>query len=552
MRGFPFSGAGTILAIQNSLFVAGLPHGMVRSPDQGKTWHSCWTEQTAAPISCLVASPNFNRDRVVLAGTDGDGILRSTDGGRFWHLENFGLRTFSILSMATAPFWGRREVIFAGTDAGIYQSPNGGRAWRPIGEELADKRVTALLVSPNFSEDMTLFAGTERHGLYQSKDGGLSWELFPLTPSDFENINCLLLAREDELLVGTGTDGILRAKTDGSSCEVVAPMASPVFCLMDSGDQLFAGSSEGGFLSSTNSGETWKSEPGLNARRFNWLSVADESTLLAAGVTEGVWISRDAGAHWEETLTDQEDLIPLDVAVSHASFWLGAANGVLVSRDKGATWQQTLPSEMPISAIACAEERVWAGTESGQLLVTKDDGATWLPLDIPTNTPGRITLAVSPEFIEDPTLVAALTDEMRKRVQLWRSTDGGDHWHLWLDERTDWQAVRLSLNGLQAQESTLALGTKFMRHDGDRWQASEITTAEAPISALLTTPDPRLILAAVADEMLFSKDGEDWQKFSQGMEGASIVALQRSPKFTSDGTVWGLSTEGEIWKCLLA
>ncbi len=334
-RGFPFSGAGTILAIQNSLFVAGLPHGMVRSPDQGKTWHSCWTEQTEAPISCLVASPNFNRDRVVLAGTDGDGILRSTDGGRFWHLENFGLRTFSILSMATAPSWGRREVIFAGTDAGIFQSPNGGRAWRPIGEELRDKRVTALLVSPNFSEDKTLFAGTESHGLYQSKDGGLSWELFPLAPSDFENINCLLLARQDELLVGTGTDGILRAKTDGSSCEVVAPMASPVFCFMDSGDQLFAGSSEGGFLSSTNSGETWKSEPGLNARHFNWLSVADEYTLLAAGVTEGVWISRDAGAHWEETLTDHEDLIPLDLAVCTCIVLAGSSQwGIGVQRPR--------------------------------------------------------------------------------------------------------------------------------------------------------------------------------------------------------------------------
>jgi photosystem II stability/assembly factor-like uncharacterized protein len=524
---------------------------MVRSPDQGKTWHSCWTEQTEAPISCLVASPNFNRDRVVLAGTDGDGILRSTDGGRFWHLENFGLRTFSILSMATAPSWGRREVIFAGTDAGIFQSPNGGRAWRQIGEELKDKRVTALLLSPNFVEDKTIFAGTERQGLYQSKDGGLSWVLFPLTPSDFENINCLLLAGEDELLVGTGTDGILRAKTDGSSCAVVAPMASPVFCFMDSGDQLFAGSSEGGFLSSTNSGGTWKSGPGLNARRFNWLSVADESTLLTAGVTEGVWISRDAGAHWEETLTDHEDLIPLDLAVVPPYFWLGAANGVWVSKDRGSTWEQALVSETPIPAIACAEGRAWAVTGSRVISMTEDGGTTWLHVDLPIGKSGLIALEVSPNFVADQTLVAVAADETRNQIQLWRSTDGGDHWQLWLDERTDWLAVRLSLNGLQAQESTLALGTKIMWHDGDRWQASEITTAEAPISALLTTSDPRLILAAVADDLLASNDGQNWQKFSEGMEGVSMVALHPSPNFAKDRTVWGLSTEGEIWECVL-
>lgn len=100
----------------------------MRSADGGQTWGRCYTEQVEALVISLAASPNFRRDRVLLAGTDGAGILRSIDGGRHWQLSNFGLRDYEIFDLAAAPVWERYEYAFAVSEGGLYQSPNGGRA----------------------------------------------------------------------------------------------------------------------------------------------------------------------------------------------------------------------------------------------------------------------------------------------------------------------------------------------------------------------------------------------------------------------------------------
>jgi photosystem II stability/assembly factor-like uncharacterized protein len=180
-----------------------------------------------------------------------------------------------------------------------------------------------------------------------------------------------------------------------------------------------------------------------------------------------------------------------------------------------------------------------------------DGGTTWQSLETPIGNLAISTLLVSPHFAEDQTLVAAVIDEKGHQVRLWRSTDGGDQWQLWLDEKTDWLSVRISLSGVQGQHSALGLGTKLLTRAGEGWRTKEITTFEAPIAALLTTPDPQLIIAAVADELIASSDGETWESFSEGLDGASIVALQRSPEFANDRTIWGLSRDGEVWKRLV-
>ncbi len=200
-RGIPFWRINTVLSRGQSLWLAGMPHGILRSTDHGRSWSQCWIDQTEAPVLALAASPDYSRDRVLLAGTDGDGILRTTDGGRHWELSNFGLREFAILDLALAPSWDRYEYAFAVSESGLYQSPNGGRAWRQLDLGLPDLAPTCLALTPTFAQDRTLFAGTQEGQLFVSNDAGHSWRL---AAAGLEPVNALQVTAQGTLLLGAG------------------------------------------------------------------------------------------------------------------------------------------------------------------------------------------------------------------------------------------------------------------------------------------------------------------------------------------------------------
>jgi photosystem II stability/assembly factor-like uncharacterized protein len=230
----------TALVADDFLFAAG-PGGMARSIDNGRSWQLCWLDQIESAVTCLAASPNFSRDRALLAGTGGDGILRSTDGGRHWELSNFGLREFAVLALVVAPRWERREVAFAATEGGLYRSPNGGRAWKRIGA--GPKGVTqCLAVSHQFASDATVFAGTESNGLYKSTDGGQQWKR---VRGAAKTINGLLRG-PDGLWVGTNA-GVAHLADGGQTWETIETRA-PVLCLAKRDDKVYAGTSDGTLL----------------------------------------------------------------------------------------------------------------------------------------------------------------------------------------------------------------------------------------------------------------------------------------------------------------
>ena len=68
-----------------------------------------------------------------LAGTLEDGVFSSTDRGGRWGAWNFGLFDLNVLCLALSPTWTRDETVYAGTETGLYRSTNGGRAWRHSG-----------------------------------------------------------------------------------------------------------------------------------------------------------------------------------------------------------------------------------------------------------------------------------------------------------------------------------------------------------------------------------------------------------------------------------
>jgi photosystem II stability/assembly factor-like uncharacterized protein len=155
---------------------AGALGGVMRSRDRGQTWRVAVLPSPPPLVSCLVVSPAFAEDGVLVAGTVEDGIIHSNDRGESWRRWNFGLLDLSVLALAISPAFAADETLFAGTETALFVSTNGGRAWKESGFPPDAASVLSLAISPHYVIDGVILAGTERHGLWRSADRGGSWE----------------------------------------------------------------------------------------------------------------------------------------------------------------------------------------------------------------------------------------------------------------------------------------------------------------------------------------------------------------------------------------
>ena len=159
----------------HSIFT-GATGGLFRSENGGQNWQ--WIALPSPPptITTLIISPNFVQDGVLLAGTLEDGVFCSSDRGGHWSAWNFGLLDLSILCMAISPNFSDDETIYVGTESGMFRSTNGGRAWREVDLPIGFEPVISLAISPRYAFDHALFIGPESQGLFSSLDEGHSWQ----------------------------------------------------------------------------------------------------------------------------------------------------------------------------------------------------------------------------------------------------------------------------------------------------------------------------------------------------------------------------------------
>lgn len=183
----------------------------------------------------ITYSPFVTEKRQVFFGTRYDGIHRSDDDGKSWHrvLDTGGLWVDAIVP---SPNQKENGFVFSSVRGdGIYRSDSGGRKWslisnKEIGETLKQFPNSAipLVVSPDFANDGTLFAGTIS-GLYESVDQGVSWGKIAdagSMPNDGAILAIALspeFAADGEILVSVKGRGLQRSQNRGESFKKVAP-----------------------------------------------------------------------------------------------------------------------------------------------------------------------------------------------------------------------------------------------------------------------------------------------------------------------------------------
>jgi photosystem II stability/assembly factor-like uncharacterized protein len=224
-------GAGEHLFAANSLTVR-------RSTNGGVTWTGSGPGSSAGAIHCLAVSPNYASDKLLLLGLDytppvgtSGGIWVSVNGGTSWQPVNTGLPRYPYVNVIVfSPNYASDRTVFAGLSqpgrgGGVFKSTDGGSTWRACNTGLEfdpekGPEVTALAVSPAFTTNHMVYAGTQGYGVYRSTDSGEHWERLPDGPY---NPDIRVLS------VPSGMDGVLAA-TWGGSVESYAPeVATPTY-----------------------------------------------------------------------------------------------------------------------------------------------------------------------------------------------------------------------------------------------------------------------------------------------------------------------------------
>jgi photosystem II stability/assembly factor-like uncharacterized protein len=559
------------VAHNGALFAGALSGDLFVSFDYGRTWEaSLVPAEKKATVTFILPSPRFRQDGTTFAATDGGGLLVSRNSGKRWEDSSFGLGDENVLALACAPDWSRRETMFAATMEGVAISVNGGRAWRQTSLALDEDIVDVLAVSPTFDQDHIVYAGTENGSLYESTDGGRTWELLQETIGEGP-LNCLWLAPDlsesGKMVAGVG-NRIYVTKDGGVSWQLAKEMPNAVLTLAGDDQVVLAGMHDAGICKSTDGGFTWaNASEGLDARGFARL-VAHDEMMYVLGPQEGLWVSADQGATWKP-LPALVPYYPLTAFARDDRGTLLVASqegGILRSMDGGQQWD-TVSDQVGVQAMAMlpGTKSGLAGIGNGALLKTQDGGSTWEPAGIPCQRQEILSIVVSPNFEQDHTILMGTaipaTSTQQGRVALWRSTNGGETWKQVTTQVTQarWIDISLPVGVIEGapEQAILATGPyclRPLRKAKDVWISTRVDPNGANtlgVVALGQVDEGGQIYAATGNGVYRSIDGgRTWQPFGEGLRGSSFIgiAMVCAEGDAEKAVLYALSLGGALWK----
>ncbi|MGQ9518088.1 MAG: WD40/YVTN/BNR-like repeat-containing protein, partial [Anaerolineae bacterium] len=306
-----------------------------------------------------------------------------------WSPLTQGLWGGVIRTLVISPQFAQDRTLFAGTEAGgVYRSLNAGESWTAVNQGLADLHIRSMAISPRFATDRTLYVGTESGRLFRSTDAGASWQEMP-SPSNMPLTAIGLSPQypsDPTMMLGFLNAGIFVSPDMGTTWlnamwhrrAVVRFVFSPQYA---SDHTVWAVITWGGIYRSTNAGASWTLQTGeLTNNDFTAMVMAPSAfgrMLIASTQHHGLYRSSDDGSSWEPMPAAGLDTWAVrDLAVS-PGFGQGSDR-----RLYAATWQG-----------------VYASTDAGA-------SWTWLSNGISETLNSINVLAISPDFSADNTLFA--------------------------------------------------------------------------------------------------------------------------------------------------
>jgi photosystem II stability/assembly factor-like uncharacterized protein len=161
--------------------------GLWRSYDAGKTWTPIGDQLATLGVTDLQCVPN-DTNTLYLATGDMDGgaipsvgLLKSTDNGKTWHATglsftlNQGINLGNILIDPT-----NVKTLYVATNNGVMKSTDSAHTWRQL-TTWSDNSVSNIEMNPG--NHSLIYATTFNGVYYYSPDGGTTWNQPPSLPA---------------------------------------------------------------------------------------------------------------------------------------------------------------------------------------------------------------------------------------------------------------------------------------------------------------------------------------------------------------------------------
>jgi len=318
-------------------------------------------------INSIAIDPT-DHNQLYLA-TDRSGILKSRDGGLTFEALNEGFINRNIGGFVSEDAL-YLSSLYDGDFGGIFSSVDAGRSWKLNANQVAlkGKNVISLAVSPVNSR--LLFAGTYE-GLLRSDDGGLSWR--PVTGVLPRPTTAAKAARGKILPVST-------------AARLPETKIFDVRFSTAAANTVYVATAQGLFESSDN-GTTWKKTSGLVSAGAVYKVVlhGSDPNWIIAQLSNRVYVSGDRAATWIEARVGESVMKINDLTFGEAPgrILAGTSHGLFESVDGGKSWNRGT-SGLPMIPV-------------NQFNVSRKQPSLMYFLSLPQN-------------------------------QIYRSTDGGEHW----------------------------------------------------------------------------------------------------------------------------
>ncbi len=314
-----------------TIMVATAGQGILRSNDDGKTWHRLGLEEAIefdGVVRALAVDPT--QPLRAYAGAD-CGLCISDDGGAHWRRARGDIEGMTVWSIAIDP--NDPQVLYAGTGApsrsALFKSLDRGETWSRLSPEIPEfcqgvnrPRMLTICVDPDDSRQV--WFGVEEGGAWRSRDGGASFERLDdprkaIRSSDIHAITILSkTATAPKTTIVLTVNAVHVSSDDGETWDVKLSKqrfdglyyTRTVMAVPGSDSDLLMAIGDGtpGFKTrlcrSTDRGHTWATtdiETPPNSTFWALGSHAADPALIYAGTKYGdLFRSRDGGCSWQK------------------------------------------------------------------------------------------------------------------------------------------------------------------------------------------------------------------------------------------------------------
>jgi photosystem II stability/assembly factor-like uncharacterized protein len=407
-------------------------------------------------------------------------------------------------------------------------------SWVPVGPDGGDGR--SFAADPSNAQH--LYLGTTNSWVYQTEDGGASWQ------------RLAKLSKNDDLIL----DNIVVDESDPKTLMVGA-------WILDH--------PEGGLFISHDAGKSWTSVEAMKGQSILALTQApSDPKILIAGTLRGVYRSEDSGVHWTQITPlgsmelHEVESIAIDPKDPH-TIYAGTWHLPWKTTDGGANWhniKQGLIDDSDVFSIIIDPSLpsvVYTSACSG--IYRSDNGGELYRKMQGIPMTARRTRVLMLDPTNRNTVYAGTTEG------LYKTLDGGVNWRrmtgpdviindVYVDPKNP-QHVLLATDRSGVLESDDSAAT---------FKGSNTGFSQRQVSSLLVdAKTPQTIVAGVVNDKSYggvfvsNNEGASWRQQSNGLQGrdvfslaqaldGSILAGTNAGIFRWDGTNW--QPDGKIVK----